>query len=285
MGHLSKPLKAQMVYLLLRDQIITGAFGAGERLPGEAALTEQYQVSRVTVRRALEGLVNDNLVEKRAGAGTFVRDRGPKMRAAIADVSNVFSHLKEMGRETDVRMVDFGYIEPDPLVREALGLESDERVQRSVRVRLVDGAPFSHLTAQVPERIGRLYSRDDMARGPLLELLERSGLKARSASQEISASLAGPEIAELLDMDVGSPLIALTRVVFGGQGEGLQYLEARYRPDRYSLHMDLVRTGGRGARYWSADNRKWSSKPARASRADRKKPARASRTNRKKKVT
>ncbi|MEO4040032.1 GntR family transcriptional regulator [Hoeflea sp. CAU 1731] len=270
MSQVTQPAKTHRVYLLLRDRITEGLFGQSGKLPGEQALAEEHSVSRVTVRRAIDGLVADGLVEKRVGSGTYVRQPDRKMQSAIADVSNVFTHLKEMGRSTAVKMLSFEYVVPENHVREALKLEADERVQRSVRVRLVDDEPFSYLTAQVPERIGRLYSREDLSRDPLLELIERSGLKASAASQEISAMLASPDVAEALDVKVGSALVSLTRTVLDSQGRGMEYLEARYRPDRYGFRMDLVRSGGNGARYWSPADRKKENQNARHAHTNRK---------------
>ena len=120
-----------------------------------------------------------------------------------------------------------------------------------MRVRLIDGAPFSYLTTHVPERIGTTYSESDLAATPLLELMERSGLTAERASQTISAALAGPEVADALQLDLGSPLIALTRIVYDPSGRGIEHLHALYRPDRYSFQMDLVRTGDSGRRSWT----------------------------------
>ncbi|MDF2232373.1 GntR family transcriptional regulator [Albimonas sp. CAU 1670] len=250
MRQATDPLKTQRVYLLLRDQIVSGELAAGARLPGEPTLAEEHAVSRVTIRRALGRLAEEGLITKRAGSGTYVREAEPRVRAAIADVSNVFSNLIEMGRTTEARLLSFDYMAPPAPVREALGLEADERAQRSVRVRLVDGAPFSHLTAHVPERIGRDWSREEMNREPLLALIERAGFAAARATQEISAVLAGPEVAEALDVSVGSPLVALTRVVFGPGEEALEHLQALYRPDRYHLSMNLVRTGGAADGRW-----------------------------------
>jgi GntR family transcriptional regulator len=169
----------------------------------------------------------------------------------LADVANVFAHLIEMGRSTDVRLLSFDYVSPPAEIREALGLDADERSQRSVRVRLVDGLPFSYLVAHVPERIGRNYSRDDLAAKILLELIERSGLKSASAKQEISAVLSSPDVAEALDIGVGMPLVALRRVVYDQAGRAMEHLQALYRPDRYTLQMNLVRSGEEGHRHWS----------------------------------
>jgi GntR family transcriptional regulator len=81
-------------------------------------------------------------------------------------------------------------------------------------------------------------------------LLERSGLTAERATQTISATLASPEVADALQLDLGSPLIALTRVVYDRSDRGVEHLHALYRPDRYSFQFDLVRTGSTGRRRW-----------------------------------
>jgi GntR family transcriptional regulator len=81
-------------------------------------------------------------------------------------------------------------------------------------------------------------------------LLERSGVAAERASQTIGAALAGPEAADALQVEIGSPLLSLTRVVFDPDHRGVEHLHALYRPDRYSFQMDLVRSGGSGGRRW-----------------------------------
>ena len=248
-----EPGKARQVYLLLRERIGAGALPSGLRLPGEANLARDYGVSRMTVRRALDQLAAEKLIDRRPGSGTFVRGEGerPAIRANLADV---FTHLREMGRHSGVRLLSFGYGPAPGDVAGALGLPADCRVQRSVRIRLIDGAPFSYLTTHVPETIGVTYSETDLASTPLLELLERSGVVATRARQTIGATLAGPETAEALDVAVGAPLLSLTRIVHGRDGEGVEHLHALYRPDRFSFEMDLRRTGARGRRIWNARN-------------------------------
>jgi GntR family transcriptional regulator len=245
-----EPLKARRMYLLLRERILNGELEPGSRLPGELSLAAEYGISRVTVRRALDTLASDGLIDRRPGSGTFVRE-GNSVQPIVADLSNVLSHLVEMGRRTGVRLLSFAYVNPPESVAVSLSLEPGERTQRSIRVRLIDGAPFSYLVTHVPERIGVTYSEADLASMPLLGLLERSGIMVDEASQSIGATLAGPDIAEALELEIGSPLLSLTRVVWDPSGQGVEHLHALYRPDRYSFHMDLVRTGAAGARRWN----------------------------------
>lgn len=245
-----EPFKARRIYLLLRERIASGALPAGARLPGEPGLAAEHGVSRMTIRRALDRLAAEGRVERRPGSGTFVRGGGV-VQPMRADLSDVFAHLKEMGRRTGVRLVSFAYAAPSEEVARALGLAPGQRAQRSVRVRLIDGAPFSFLTTHVPERIGLTYTEEDLATMPLLELLERSGIVADHASQTIGATLAGPEAAEALGLEIGAPLMSLTRLVRDRAGRGVEHLHALYRPDRFSFQMDLRRTGTRGRRRWT----------------------------------
>ncbi|MFD2184883.1 GntR family transcriptional regulator [Rhodoplanes azumiensis] len=264
-------LKTRRLYLLLRDRIVGGAVAPGGRLPSEPALAQEHGVSRVTVRRALDLLADEGLVRRRVGSGTFVEDV-PASRPIVADFSNVLSNLIEMGRTTAVKLLSFAYVVPPASIAEPLGLGRGERVQRSVRVRLIDGQPFSYLTTHVPERIGLTYSERDLATIPLLELMERSGVVAERATQSISASLVGPETAEALDLAPGDPVISLTRVVYEPSGRGVEHLHALYRPDRYAFQMDLVRTGADGTRRWTPTVVRTSG-PSRKSSAPRPKRA------------
>lgn len=245
-----EPQKARRLSLLLRERIASGEIGPGSRLPSEPALALEHGVSRVTVRRALDSLAADGLVDRRVGSGTFVREPETP-RPIIADFSNMLTHLVEMGRRTGVRLLAFSYGAPPDGVAQALLLRPGERTQRSVRVRLIDGQPFSYLTTHVPERIGLTYSEADLAAVPLLTLLERSGTEIGRASQTIGATLAGPDVAEALALEIGSPLLSLNRVVFGPDGRGVEHLQALYRPDRYSFQMELHRAGDAGERRWS----------------------------------
>ena len=245
-----EPFKARRIYLVLRDRIAGGVLPPGARLPGEPDLAAEHGVARVTVRRALDQLAQEQLVERRPGVGTFVR-AGAVLPPTIVDFSDVFLHLKEMGRRTEVRLLSFAYAVPPPPVAEALELAPGEAAQRAVRVRRMGGGPFSHLTTHVPAGIGQTYSEAELASQPLLTLLERSGLRIGRARQSIGAALAGPELAEALEVEIGAPLIALTRLVQDEEGRPVEHLRALYRPDRFSFEMQLQRTGAEGERRWS----------------------------------
>lgn len=241
--------KARRVYLLLREEIAGGRHDAGGLLPGEQRLAEIHGVSRVTVRRALDALEAEGWVERRAGSGTRALPM-PGTAPLAADVATLMPQLAEMGRSTEARLLSFAYGPAPETVRAALGLGETSRTQVAVRVRSADGAPFSHLTTHVPEDIARGYSEADLAAAPLLELLERSGVRIEGAHQSVTATLASPDVADALEVAEGSALLALRRVVRDAEGRGVEHLSALYRPDRFRLDMPLVRAGEGAARHW-----------------------------------
>ncbi len=261
--------KTHRLYLLLKERIKSGALRPGERLPGEPTLAARHRLSRVTIRRALDGLERDGLIRRQPGSGTYVQADLQKA-ALLGDFSNMLQSLVAMGKATRVDLLAFSYVTPPATIAFALGLEDDERAQHAIRVRSMDGAPFSYLSTYVPERIGVRYSKADLASQPLLTLLERSGVVAASADQTLSATLAGPETATALQVEIGAPLISLVRVVRDIDGRGVEHLSALYRPDKHQLHMALSRVGEGTNRHWSPSVAASSLPPSQRSVARRK---------------
>ena len=242
--------KSRRVYLLLHSEIAGGALQPGAALPGEHKLAERYGVSRVTIRRALDALAQDGLIEKRAGSGSIVRSPTRNTQTIAADIANLMPQLARMAAKTEARLLAFSYQPAGAQIAAALGLDAGATVQRAVRVRLIDGRPFSYLTTHVPEAVARSYSEADLATKPLYALLELSGVRIESAQQSVSAALASPEVAQALDMATGSALLSLERVVRDETGRCIEHLSAHYRPDRFHLSMSLERAGDSDNRYW-----------------------------------
>lgn len=242
--------KARRVYLSLRDEMSNGVYGAGARLPGENRLADRFGVSRITIRRALEGLEADGWIEKKTGSGSIVRMPPTTAPRIAADFATLMPQLVEMDRKTTARLLSFAYGAAPHRVARVLGLDPGAQVQTAVRVRSSGAQPFSHLTTHVPEDIARGYDEADLAAQPLFRLLERSGITIDSAHQSVTATLATPDVAEGLAVPVGAPLLSLVRVVRDGDGRGVEYLSALYRPDMFRLEMTLSRVGAGDARHW-----------------------------------
>ncbi|WP_313623181.1 GntR family transcriptional regulator [Achromobacter sp.] len=228
------------VYLLLKQRLESGGFAAHKAMPGENALAAEYGVSRLTIRRSLDALASDGLIERRQGRGTFAA--GPLPFPAPqqgAGIDALMAHLARMGMHTQVRLLELETAPASPQVAARLDLNVGEPVQRAVRVRSHEGQPFSHLTTFVPDDIGQRIRRKDLGSKPLLAIFRDLGVRVARAEQSITAVLAEPGVAELLDVPVGSALLSLHRVVRDESGRPVEWLHARYRPDRYEYRTDM----------------------------------------------
>lgn len=243
--------KYHQVYLVLREQLQERRFDDG--LPGEMALVKQFGVARVTVRKALERLAAEGLIEREPGRGT--RPVPPKqapraMPATRVRLGGLLENIVSMGLATRVTVLSCETIDAPEAVAQALALEPGVQVQKAVRVRTTSDGPLSHITTYVPAELARRFGRRELAKKPILLLLEAAGVEIGRATQTISARLADAQIARHLQVDVGSPLLAVTRLVRDTQERPVQWLLGLYRPDRYQYEMQLSRIGTVDAKLW-----------------------------------
>ncbi|OZI66379.1 GntR family transcriptional regulator [Bordetella genomosp. 11] len=239
------------VYLLLRQRLLDGVYGAEEALPGENALAQEYAVSRLTVRRALDALAQEGLVSRRQGRGTFAQ--APSQLSAPqqgATVDALMAHLARMGMRTQVKLLELAVEPATPAVAARLEVDAGSAVHRSLRVRSHQGEPFSYLQTYVPDAIGRRISRKALGSKPLLQIFGELGIRVSGAEQSINAVLAEPAVAQALDVPVASPLLNIRRVVRDAAGRPVEYLDARYRPDRFEYRLDMAAHETAGAPVW-----------------------------------
>lgn len=247
---LPTPLYHQ-IYLILRGQILDGTLSEGAWLPGEEELARQFNVSRITARRALAELAAERLVTRGRGRGTRVSGACPPV-SVHGGLEGLIENLLNMGLKTRVALVEFSYEPALPHVAAALRLKPGDEVQRAIRVRSIAEGPFSYLTTFVPAAVGRKFGRRELAREPLLALLERAGIVIGGAEQTISATLADTRVAPFLETAVGAPLVRISRVVHDTAGIPVEFIVALYRPDRYQFRMNLDRVRGGSREIWSA---------------------------------
>ncbi|AOB29587.1 GntR family transcriptional regulator [Bordetella sp. H567] len=239
------------VYLLLRQRLLEGVYGTEEPLPGENALAQEYGVSRLTVRRALDALATEGLVSRRQGRGTFAQS--PSQLSAPqqgATVDALMAHLAGMGMRTQVKLLDLAVEPATPAVAARLEVAAGSPVHRSLRVRSHQGEPFSYLQTYVPDAVGRRISRKALGSKPLLQIFGELGIRVSGAEQSINAVLADPAAAEALDVPVASALLNIRRLVRDAAGQPVEYLDARYRPDRFEYRLDMAAHETAGAPVW-----------------------------------
>jgi GntR family transcriptional regulator len=240
---LPTPLYHQ-IYLILRSRIKTGAFTPNTVLPGEQDMAVLFNVSRITVKRALNELAADGLISRHRGRGSIVT-ASPLVPIVRGSFFSLIEGLKQMGLETEVKLLEVTDVEAGPVIGGLLGLPADSMVQRAVRVRSLNGEAFSHILTYIPLTIASRYARDDLSKMPMLKLLEQVGADVAEAEQWISAVSAEPTIAAALDVPTASPLLKIERIMRDKKGNPVQLVYAHYRCDRFHYHVKTIRPRGK----------------------------------------
>jgi GntR family transcriptional regulator len=245
LGFISKriPLYYQLENLM-REKILSGEYRVGDRLPTENDLIHQYGVSRITVRQALTSLAEDGVIERRQGRGTFVVERRIKRRT-VDEQMEFHGSLDEVidgGPPTPVKVLEINRISADAQEAELLGLQPGDLIYRIKRLRTRDGKPHSLIVNFLPSEIGARFTREELSAGSLLKLIEtKFNLRLKQARQQITAALADPHLAGLLDLRVGSPLLSIERTSFTEEGRAVEHVHIYFRADIYSLTVQLTR--------------------------------------------
>lgn len=255
--------KYHQIYLVLREQLAEGRFARGT-LPGELALAGQFGVARVTVRKALEQLAGEGLIERAPGRGTRARAPGAgpahghngrtagaaRREPSRAQLTGLLENIVTMGLATRVKVLECNTVAASPAVAAALGLDAGAPVQKARRVRSTKAGPLSLITTHVPAALAASFGKRELARKPILVLLEEAGVRIGGATQTIGARLADADSARHLAVNVGSALLAVTRLIHDVHGQPVQWLHGLYRPDRCEYQMRLSRVGRIDAKVW-----------------------------------
>lgn len=216
----------------LRRQVASGAFGDGRLLPSESQLSVRFSASRVTVRRALDELREEGLLESRQGLGWYVP--ADPFRQSLGRLGTLEAQLAEAGIDSERRVLDFAFVPAPARIRKVLG---SKRVLEVRRLNLADGEPFARVTVWCPERLGKRLSLADVERKSFYELLD---VPLARATQTIAAAAATREDAELLGVEPASPVLVCHRTTFSDAGEPVLYSEHVFPGSRTEFVVDLA---------------------------------------------
>jgi GntR family transcriptional regulator len=223
----------QQLQRALREAIDRGILGADDALPAERDLAIDFGISRITVRKAIDGLANEGLLVRRQGSGTFVRGRVEKNFSMLTSFSE---DMRARGRNprSDWLKRSSGTVTPE----EALTLRSSPgtRVFRFHRLRFADDAPMSIEYATV---VATCLPSLEAVESSLYEALEQTGNRPVRALQRLRAVLLTREQAELLRAKPGDAGLLVERLGFLESGEAVEFSQSYYRGDTYDFVAEL----------------------------------------------
>lgn len=231
------PLYHQL-YEGLRSQILSGELEPGDMLPTENELLDRHGISRNTVRQALDLLVNDGLIVRERGRGTFVAQ--PKIDQGLTRIISFTEDMRRRGLKPDTRVLLRTLMPAPEHIAEALGLPVGEELAHLERLRLADGEPMSIEKSYLVHRYCPGVLERDYSSVPLREALAREyNIFLVHGKQRISAIAAPADTAAHLDIAPGAPLLYIERTTYTARETAVEYLQIYNRGDRYTLHNEL----------------------------------------------
>ena len=209
------------------------ALRPGARVPSDTELSAEFGVSRMTARNAMQRLVDDGLVAREPGRGSFVAE--PPTHRHANRLMTFTQEMLRTGRRPTSRVL-IRVIRPST-DREAadLGIGMRQPVVHIRRVRMADGQPIALESTVLVRSAADAVVGADLAEGSLHEALRAAGIMPRRGVATISAASATADDAHLLGLRPGAPLLVERRVILDGHGRRIEATESRYRADLYAL--------------------------------------------------
>lgn len=225
----------------LRERILSGAYDGGEQLPPERQLCEEFNTSRITVRRALQILEEESLVHRRQGSGTFVMPK-PARKIPIVNMDfsgSVNSHAPDMERRMHLRE----WVGLDADIADALQAEPGERALHAVRIDALRGDPVAADQLWVPEALADELGDEELAAFDFLARWQRAQrIQLTHITQAIEAAPASAPFNAWLGVPRGTPILRETNIVLLAGTIPAGLIETHYRHDRFRFESRIELT-------------------------------------------
>ncbi len=215
-----RPLLADVVRAELSRAIISGEFPLGSKLPNEEQLRERFDVSRITLREAVQGLIQDGYVIRRQGSGTYVTRR-PSLHNSLDTNFSYTEYLERAGSRPGKKLISARLVRADAETAEALSVDGDAEVAEVRRVRTADRRPAIYSIDYLPADIIDLRADRKELHGSIYRLLTVRGHPVDHGDAVIAPAVADRELAELLQVTEGTLLQHLTQVDYDADGRAV----------------------------------------------------------------
>jgi GntR family transcriptional regulator len=235
------PLYAQ-IREALRARILDGTYRGDGKMPSESDMVNAFDVSRVTVRQALNDLQKEGLVFKIHGKGTFAAR--PKAVQNLMRLEGFGEAMSAAGHQTHSKVLGYRVMRPGRHIASRLAIAEDADVMEIRRVRYLDRDPISLDVTYVPADLGRRLVREDLPRRDVFLILENDyGFRLERAELRIEATLADHALAEVLAVSDGAPVLRIERLTITAPDRPIDFEYLYYRGDAFQTFMMVGRRG------------------------------------------
>ena len=220
----------------LEQAIASGEIPNGTLLENEVALAEALGLSRPTMRRAMQHLVDKGLIVRRRGIGTRVVQ--PKVRRPL-ELTSLYEDLAGSGQAPSTEVLEISPEEATEEVASLLHLAVGDPVLKVVRLRSARGNPIAKMTNYLPDQVGD-FTADDLEEHALYELMRARGIQLHSATQTVGARNATAAEARLLGEPRNAALLTMQRISYDDHGIAVEYGTHIYAASRYTFEINLL---------------------------------------------
>ncbi|WP_461219583.1 GntR family transcriptional regulator [Lapidilactobacillus salsurivasis] len=228
------------VYIKIHNQlkrdIESGIWKVGDRIPSERALSVQFQVSRMTLRQALQTLVEEGILERRVGAGTFVARQ--KVQEKMSGTTSFTELMRSQGKFPSSQTISYRTVSPSLSEQERLSLGENDKVVRMERIRLADSLPICFEVATIPADMVKNFSRAEVTESFYATMEQKGGYIIGQAKQTITATLASESIADYLNLKRGDAILRLRQITYLSDGRPFEYVRTQYAGQRFEFFLE-----------------------------------------------
>ena len=215
-----------------------GDLGPGARLENETGLARRWGLSRPTMRRAIQELVDKGLVVRKRGIGTQVVGHGQVKRQV--QLTSLYDDLARSGQQPTTDVLTHEIVAADEVVAEQLSTDVGANVVHLERLRYAEGDPLALMRNWLPVEVAATFTVEQLRSDGLYSLFRASGINTRIASQRIGARSATTAEAKLLGVRKGAALLTMDRTTYDDNGRAVEFGTHLYRADNYSFEVMVV---------------------------------------------
>lgn len=219
----------------VKKQIDDGFWEIGQRLPSERDLADDFEVSRMTLRQAITLLVEEGILERRVGSGTYVASH--RVQEKMRGTTSFTEIVRSQGKTPSSQVVSYQRKPANETEIQQLQLKPSDYVVRMERVRYADNMPLVFEVASIPEKLIREFKREDITEH-FFQTLTDNGYEIGKSQQTIYAKNASERVANYLKVPKNHAVLALTQVSYFTDGRPFEYVHSQYVGDRFEFYLE-----------------------------------------------
>ncbi len=226
------------VYMMIKEKIVSGFYKEGDKLPSERKLCDEYDVSRITIREALEKLEADNLIQREHGRGSFVL--GNQYNQKMNNLYSFKDEIEKNGDKAITKVINIHKVKPSLYLQEKMQLKSFQEVYELKRLRLANDRPLVYETSYLPIKYCEGLDQFDFNEVSLYETLNNQyQIQINHAYETLTAKLLTEEQAKYLDKNISAPCMFIERYSYVDD-EIIEFTESVASGKDYRYTVDLI---------------------------------------------